>query len=206
MQTNIEKADAERVSVAIKLMQIDEKSQAEIILHDVCSRCPDKYEYEIIKNGARYIKFWDVNEFFSFAAKQGKQSNEAIFWQPSAYPRACYYLAQILVENGEYEKAIKWLQKGSSMEPQSPKFQLELGYIFGIQRLHQKSFDYYREAYYLASDLEVDRVVSLRGMAVQLIEMNQLDEAEILLNDSLTIEPDNENAKMLIKYIYLLRS
>jgi len=206
MHTDIEQADAQKVNEAVKHLQNRNVSEAEGILRDVCSRCPDKYEYEYTGDGTRHRKFWDVAEFMSYVATHGQEKKENVVWLLSAYPRACYYLAFILVETRDFAEAISWLNKGRSMEPRNPKFLLELGVAHARLKAHQQSYDCYLQAYELAGDSEQERAVALRGMGVQLIDLQRLDEAEARLRESLTIDPDSANAKHELVYIAQLRA
>jgi tetratricopeptide (TPR) repeat protein len=206
MQTGIERADAERVVEALTHLRNGNRSEAERTLREVCSRCPDSYEYEFTTDGTRHLKFWDVNEFMAYVAAHGQERAENIVWWPSAYPRACYHLAFLLVEKRDFAGAIGWLQKGRSMEPRNPRFLLELGVAHAQLQAYEQSYDCYRQAYELASDSALQRAVALRGMGVQLINLERLDEAEARLRESLSIDRDNESAKHELEYIGQLRS
>lgn len=206
MYTNIEKADAERVEGAVKYIRNRNISDATAILLDVCSRCPEEYQYEYTSGGTRYIKFWDMAEFIASVPAHGQEKKENIVWLLSAYPRACYHLAFVLVEKGDFPGAISWLTKGWAMEPRNPKFLLELGFVYGQMKEHQKSYHCYQQAHDLASESRNQRAVALRGMGVQLIDLQCLDEAEARLKESLELDPDNSKAKFELVYIAKLRS
>jgi len=206
MQMDNEKADAKKLGEAIQRLQNGDKAAAEAMLRDVCSRCPDEYQYEYTSGGTRYMKFWDMEEFKDYVEAHGRQNEEDIVWILSVYPRACYHLAYVLVEKRDFRSAISWLNKGQGMEPRNPKFLLELGVAYAHMKEHQKSHDYYQQAYKLASDSEHDRAVALRGMGVQLIDLQCLDEAEARLRQSLELDPENGLAKHELVYIAKLRS
>jgi hypothetical protein len=48
--------------------------------------------------------------------------------------------------------------------------------------------------------------IALRGMSVQLIDLQQWDEAESYLNASMEIEPENEISKRELLYLAQVRS
>jgi tetratricopeptide (TPR) repeat protein len=206
MQTDTEKADASKVNKALEHLKNGNLSEAEPILSDVCSRCPDEYEYAYTDHGTRYIKFWDMQEFMTYVAAHRKEGGEPITWLYSAYPRACYHLAFVLIEKNDITGAIRWLTKGQSLEPENPRFLLELGVAHARLKEHQKSYDCYVQAYEIAGASKQVRAAALRGMGVQLIDLGRLDEAEARLRESLTFEADNANAKGELAYIAELRS
>jgi len=206
MTQEFEDADAGRVTQAIQHIQNKNFTQAEALLLDVCSRCPDEYRYEYIEGDTRFIKFWDQQEFIEYVATQPKDRLEKIVWIQSVYPRACYYLAYVLVEKNDYRGAVRWLTKGQAMEPSNPNFLLELGVAYGYLMQYQKSLECYQQALHLPGLSKHDRAVALRGTGVQLIDLQRLDEAKAHLNESLELEPDNPIARDELIYIARLRS
>lgn len=205
MQTDVERSDADKVDMAQEQFRSGNVSDAEALLRDVCSRCIDEYQYEWVSDGTRYIKFWDAEEFMAYVTVYGQIRGEKVIWLRSAYPRACHQLAYILVERGDLSGAVHWLEKGRAMEPTNAKFLLELGVVNAHLNEHQKSYDCFRQGLDSAI-FGHDRAVALRGMGVQLIDLQRLDDAETCLEESLSIEPENEGAKRELGYIAQLRS
>jgi len=203
---DIERTDAKKVDEAQTHITNRNFAQAEDILKDVCSRCPETYQYKYLSNGTLTIKFWDLQEFMQYIANNEEDRKKEILWQESAYPRACYYLAYVQVEKSDFQKAIESLERGRLMEPQNPKFLLELGVIYGRLKDHSKALDCYRSARIIDSITERDKAIALRGMGVQLIDLGKLEEAELVLKQSLQIEPNNSITEKELAYIAHLKS
>ncbi|HPC36037.1 MAG TPA: WG repeat-containing protein [Candidatus Marinimicrobia bacterium] len=201
MLSKVEQADAKKVEQALEYLNDGDFELAQIILEEVCSRCPENYEYEFTEGDKHYIKLWDNLEFLSYLNKM-----EEIYWIPSVYPRACYYLAYILIEKGKYKKAISWLNKGLLMEPQNPKFFTELGAVYGRLGDYFRSLDYYKQALNLPNIRNHERAIALRGAGVQLINLGHLDEAKNYLKESLEIEENNDIAINELNYISKVES
>jgi len=205
MANEVERADAEKVDEAMNHLKKGNIAEAESILLDVCTRCPDDYQYEYLKDNSRYIKCWDVLEFTVYCAAHPDGGEKFVSWVLSAYPRACYYLAYVLIEKGDFQGAIPWLVKGQSMEPGNPKFLRESGVAYAHMKKHQQSLDCYQQAANLPGISRHEHALALRGMGVQLIDLRRLDEAETRLKESLELEADNVNAKRELLYISRLR-
>jgi len=206
MRSETESADSKAVDRAAGLLQSGSGEEAKRILQDVCSRCPQHYEHEYVEGNTRYVTFWDMDEFMEYAATRPKDSAELVLWIRSAYPRACYYLGYLLIDHGEFQEAIEWLDKGRAMEPQNPRFLLESGMAYGRMKDHQRSLDCYLQVLDLPSVPAKQRAVALRQIGVQLIDLGRLDEAERRLRESLDLEPGNANAEKELTYIRQLLS
>ena len=205
MQTDTEQVDAERVSEALNKLQKRSIKDAETILRDICSRCPAEYQSEFVIGATRYVKLWDEMQFMAYVASLDKENKETVVWRLSVYPRACYYLAFVLVEKQDFAGAMTWLNKGRVMEPHNPKFFIGLGVAHAHMKQHQKSYESYRQAHDLVGTSGHDRAVALRGMGVQLIDLRRLDAAEACLRVSLQLDSDNANAQQELAYIARLR-
>lgn len=202
----VEQADVQKVEEALWHLQNGDLAAAESILLDVCARCPDHYQYEYVEDNTRYIKFWDMVEFFHYVSLQPKDNKQGCVWLLSAYPRACYHLAFVSIERRDYPGAIQWLAKGRSLEPHNPKFLLESGVAYGQMNQHQQALDCFQQAMDLPRILPLERSMALRGMGVQLIDLGQLEEAEAKLQQSLALDPDNANTQRELTYISELRA
>jgi len=206
METEIEHADVEKVDQALEFLQNGNSQKAESILRDVCSRCPNDYVYEYTIGNDRYIKAWDDMEFLSCLSDHHHDIVSTTFWVSSAYPRACYHLAYILIEKRDFSEAITWLNKGMLMEPKNPKFLIELGIAYSQIGEYLKSLDYYRQTLTLSHISQHQRAVALRGAGVQFINLGRLEEAEIQLKESLELETDNAVAINEMNYISKIKS
>ena len=163
MQSKMERDDAEKTTEADAQLKQGNIAEAEAILLDVCSRCPDNYEYEFVEGDTRYIKFWDATEFMNYSHTQIvslEGVKGSIVWINSAYPRACYLLGFVYIEKHNFLEAIRWLAKGQSIEPQNPKFLLEYGAAYFRMGQHQRSFDCYQQALHLPGITEQDRAMA----------------------------------------------
>lgn len=203
MVCDTEAEDAKKVSEAYDHIQNGQLVEAEFILRDVCFRCPDEYDYEYMSDGKRYIKFWSLIEFMEYTTSDAAREQGESVWLLSAYPRACYYLAFVLIEKGKYEEAVRWLTKGQTMEPHNPKFFIELGVAHAHLGEPEIAFGCYHQALQLANKSihDHDKAVALRGMGVQLIDLGRLNEAKLRLIESLDIEPESDLAKGELLYI-----
>jgi Flp pilus assembly protein TadD len=181
-------------------------AQAEEILLDVWCRCPDTYQYDFVEDGKRYVKFWDMQEFLSYAAREGRETKEEIAWIASAYPRACYYLAFLSVERRDFTSALKWLKKGQRLEPHNAKFLNETGIVYSLLKDCVNALASYEAALALPSASHRDQAVALRGAGVQLIELGRIEEAKEKLVQSLKIEPNSDVAKNELAYIVGLQA
>jgi len=206
MQTEIEKNDAKKVEKALKLLSEKDIPAAQALLTDVCSRCPDNYEYEYTMDGSQYIKFWSLMEFTEYVAKRGEDTTQqSLLWIPSVYPRACFYLAYILVDKRDLDGSLRWLKRGMTMEPGNPNFLLEMGVVYAHMKESLRSFECYKKAVTLTNLSKDKHATALRGLGVQSIDLEQWEDAEKYLNASLEIEPDNQIAKQELLYLAQVR-
>jgi tetratricopeptide (TPR) repeat protein len=205
MWVDLEGADVKRVDQAVQYLQEGNFASAESILRDVCSRCPERYQYENTIGNARYIRSWDMVEFANFLDAHANNTIELSVWIGSAYPRACYYIGFILVARGDFAEAIRWLTKGHSMEPQNPIFFCELGVAYGSLNDHQTSLDCYKKALDISSASNQVRAAALRGIGVQMIDLQRYEEAELQLRESQKLEPDSHVARQELAYVTQLR-
>ena len=207
MQTEIEKADAKKVDQALNFLNEKDIPAAEALLRDVCSRCPENYVYKYNMDGNQYIKFWSVMEFTEYVANREEDTTQqSLLWIASAYPRACFNLAYILVDKHDLDGALQWLNRGETMEPENPNFLLEMGVVYAHRKESQRSFECYKKAVSLKNLSKEKHATALRGMGVQSIDLQQWDVAESYLNASLEIEPSNQIAKQELLYLAQVRS
>jgi tetratricopeptide (TPR) repeat protein len=206
MTNELEHADAKKVDAALTHLKNGNIAEAEPILLDVCSRCPHDYQFEILEGDTRYVKCWDMMEFTVYCGAQPDGGDKVVAWILSAYPRACYYLAYVLIEKDDFPSAIQWLMKGQSMEPWNPRFFRELGVAYAHMKDHKQALICYEQAANLPGISRHDRALALRGMGVQLIDLRRLDEAETRLKESLELDANNANTKRELLYISQLRA
>ena len=203
-QRNIEAEDAKKVDLAAALLEKGEVDNAEKILLDVVSRCPDNYVYQYEEGGAICIKFWDMGEFLRYIGNLPKDSQNKpdVSWVPSAYPRAFFLLGYIAFERKDLASAAKWFEKAQTLEPKNARILSELGFTYGAMKRHSESLRCFSAIAEQGDKVPPEfQALAFRGMGVQLIDLGQLDLARQCFFRSLKIEPDNQLAKKELLYI-----
>jgi tetratricopeptide (TPR) repeat protein len=119
--------------------------------------------------------------------------------------------ASALIELKRNEEAVAALERAIAIAPEySPLFS-ELGYVYQQQHDWQRSLETYQKAESAAQfastdDLKVQHLTrALRGQGYNLVEMDQLDEAEKLYRRSLSLDEKDENSKRELRYIEQVR-
>jgi tetratricopeptide (TPR) repeat protein len=208
MLTPHEDADARKVDEAIDAIRAGQDETARRLLAEVVANTPTPYVYQYEEGDRLAVKFWDMTEFVYFVTRMRQAGTErGVVWQPSAYPRAHYYLAFLEVRAGNYEGALDLLDAGEKLEPNA-HFALERAQALlrgrrdrpGALACYQGVLDRGDEVPGPA------RAVALRGKGFVLIELGQLDEAERHFHESLRLDPDSEVAKNELRYIAQLRA
>jgi len=206
MQGEREEQNLKKLVEATELIAVKEFPKAIELLEEIIANTPPDYSYQGVLGGKLYIKFWDRNEFLSYIEKMGDKVKQPVVWVPAIYPRAFFNLGAIYVEMGEYSKAIEFLNKGLRLEPDQPAFYTELGVAYGALKDYEQSIFNCRKALTVRKYCS-DHVlaVAYRGLGINLIDLNQLDEAEEALKQSLIIEPDHPLALQELEVIGRLR-
>jgi tetratricopeptide (TPR) repeat protein len=204
--TDSSKKDLEKLQNALQAISQNDFVLARQLLKEIVANAPMKYEYSYRDQGALIIRFWTNEEFLQHATET--EDRKDIVWEQSIYPPAYYYLAVIDVHEGKYESAISNLQKSLKLEPDQPLSFCELGYIMGGDiGEHELSLEFYERALTSRPHITTSaKARALRGKGVQLIELGRLEKAEVCLQDSLRLEPDNELAYGELIYISKLKS
>jgi tetratricopeptide (TPR) repeat protein len=109
-------------------------------------------------------------------------------------------------EHKEFGPAEADLARASAILPNDPVIGCERGYLLTQLRRPAEAAEVYRDVIARAGAREPVRAVALRGLGVALIELDQLDEAERALNQSLEIAPDHPVALNELKYIEQVRA
>ena len=203
----IEVQDARIVDRAIEALHRLDLAECERLLLAVIANTPANYVHDFEKDGSRYVKFWDREEFIAHSTMGTPGQAAHLVWLPNAYPRAHYYMAYVCVERRQPHEALRWLEAAIKLEPAQPQLQLEKALVLAGLRQHGAALDLYQrvleDTAVLAPRL---RAVALRGRGLQLIELGHLDEAEQSFKESLTIDPDSPVAQKELEYIHHLRS
>ncbi|NYT39839.1 tetratricopeptide repeat protein [Sphingomonas sp. R-74633] len=111
-----------------------------------------------------------------------------------------------MIDLNQLDGSVLFLERAVTMAPLHPHYLSELGYAYQAQKQWQRSYDLYARAADAAKRESGERQVkSLRrawfGMAYDLIELGQLDQAEIYLRKCLTLTPDDQKVKDELQYI-----
>ena len=180
--------DAKIVNRAVKLIYSSNLDSAKILLEEVISRTPENYSNDYFEDDKHYVEFWDKEEFESYINVLEGSAINAI---QNAYPRAYYWKAWILAEEGDPMKAMEELSKALALEMDNPQILCEMGSILtnffdvdtssvlmalGLYKTALSNRDYIPPR---------DKARALRGQAVCLVELNRLEEAKEVLNESL---------------------
>lgn len=206
-ERKLEKTDANIVDKAIQLLHENELDDAAQLLKEVILNTPNDYSNEYNIDNARYIKFWDKNQFVHYVTwkRQFDEIGE-IIWVPNAYPRAHYYLGYILIHRKQFKAALPYLSAGNLLEPTNPAIIFELANAHIALGNSVQAIDLFnkinKESEYVSGK---DYARSLRGKGIALIDRGKLDEAENALLGSLKGDPGNQLASNELVYISQLR-
>lgn len=202
----LEASDAAKVDNAIMAIRAGESSYAKALLLSVIKNTPKEYAYqnETI-DGELIIKFWDKEEFIHYT--RWTEPKKSIVWMSSAYPRAFFHLGFLEVKDGNYEKAINYLDRGYLFEPSNPKFKLEKAVALTHLGNYVAALELYSQISSVGPFVNSHSAASaLRGKGIVLIEMFLLAEAESAFRESLKLEPVSEIAYYELKYIEHLKA
>lgn len=200
--------DHEKVNEAIQHIFKKDLETAHRLLFEVIENTPLNYENEFMEGDRRFIKFWNKSQFLHYA-KWNPESHEAkeIIWIVNAYPRAYFYLGFMMMEAGEWEKAIAFLEKGHALEKTNPKFLIEMAHAYSRLGNHKKALEIFRQAQTVNAYCSVlDKAAALRGEGFVCIEMGDLDGAGYAYREALKIGEEKKLIRNQLKYIEHLRS
>ena len=201
--TDTEARDGELVNQALQLRQEGESARARGLLEEVISRTPDNYINEFEEDDTLYIKFWDQQDFLSYVAwYQAEGKKQKLIWLLNAYPRAYFYLGYIYFENGDYETAITFLDKGLILEPSQPSLLNEKAQCLVKLGRNQQALALYDQVLSQSGFVSPHKkAAALRGKGYLLIEEGDLDAAERVFLESLELDPESMLAKNELQFI-----
>jgi tetratricopeptide (TPR) repeat protein len=203
---NDEKKDV--LGQAMDLYKVGKVEEAEALLREVISQMPSGWRPRREDAESIRIAFWNLDEFQMYVAYHKKKTDDMriILWDSPSYPKACYLLAFIAVEQKKTAEALGWLEKGLSLEPDHPDLLAEKARALQTMGRHVEAVGLYLRATEVRPWATVaQRAPALRGAAVSSIDLGQLDEAEQLLRKSLVLEPNSRLALDELDYIAHLR-
>ncbi|MES2095550.1 MAG: tetratricopeptide repeat protein [Pseudomonadota bacterium] len=139
-----------------------------------------------------------------YLADAAKSQREAVAIEP-AWCRAQYVRAYALIDLEQYADARVAFEKLISFAPQNSRYLNELGYIFSQQKNWKEALSAYRRAE-ASADLTPDktkdeRCLALKGMGYALIELGDLNGAEVAYKGCLKLDPDDETSISELNYI-----
>lgn len=117
---------------------------------------------------------------------------------------AFYLKAFLLSQERRFPEALVCLEELIRLAPLAAPALREQGFVLGRLGRPRESLAAYGSAWAIASRLpsNLDEAgLALRGMAVALVDLGELERAEKLLQDSLLIEPGNATAARELAYI-----
>jgi len=204
----IERQDAERVDKAQAFSRRDLPA-ARRLLHDVIANAPANYIYSFRRGADLCVKFWDREEFRAYveATKLGLTETKGnVVWLKSAYPRAFYYLAFLDVEAQAFDQAQAHLESLLKLEPDQPLYLSEMALVLSGLGKKEEAIQFYDRAISIRPYLPGNQHAKfLRSRAVELIDLQMLDQAESSLRESLKYDPDSRVARNELAYIRHLR-
>lgn len=131
----------------------------------------------------------------------------------SPYWAYAYYLkGYALLELERPGEAKVQLDKALWLSPQNSQFLSELGHIHQVQKDHKSALATFTRAASAAQEFSPDEVRNKelarawRGMAFSLVEMKNLDEAELLYRKCLALDPNDGVAARELLYVRQVRA
>jgi tetratricopeptide (TPR) repeat protein len=172
----------------------------------VCHPQIERRDGEILVRTSNEAYFRVVSDAIAAAARELGQRT-TIRMAPNPYADASLLLASYAVENRRLADALPWLDRGLELQPHNEALIMEKATaLAGLRRfaeshaLLQGALDSHEMA------LTLDRARFLRVTGIVLIDLQRLDEAEAMLNDSIRLQPDNPIARLELDYIAELRA
>ena len=194
---------------AMSLFRQGQEEEAKTLLKDFISTMPLDWKPINISENTQDISFWDMNEFLSYVAyvqTDTAQIARTTNWIKPSYSKAYYYLAYIGVEQNNPSEALDWIEEALKLEPDHPLILSEKAIILQRSGDIKQAYDLYIQAAHVRSwATDSEKAKALRGAGCVLIDMNNLDDAEMVLRKSLELEPDSNNAIEELVYIQHLR-
>lgn len=173
-------------------------------LESIISKTPSNYVNTFVKDGRKYMKFWDEAEIEQFA----KIENTPIEHLQNVYPFAHYLLAIIKIERGLFEDAFTVLNSGLKLEPDQPMLLNELAFLYTNIGESTKDTSSFNQSNYLFQKAFSSRTYntnsqksrSLRGLGFNLIELGDLKNSLIYYEKSLEYG-ESKTARIEIRII-----
>jgi tetratricopeptide (TPR) repeat protein len=193
-------------SRADQLIADDRLAEAVALLETAIRDMPSEWKPSSDDGESVAIACWDLEEFQAYLDHHGEQLTKLIVWESNSYSKAWYQLAALAVDDERFENAISCLDCGIALESDHPELWSERGYVLARLKRHDQALACYVRATSVRNWAPASYTGrALRGQAVQLIDLDRLDEAEVILKRSLEYDPDNAGAHGELEYIEDLR-
>ncbi len=153
----------------------------------------------------RYFCADGLGQAFSGLVSGIEEGRSAVAY-PADVCAALFIKGFSLIDLGRVAEAEPFLRRASELAPANAPYINEYAEWWKSQRQWQKSYDLFARAAALAPQQPTAvrdqcHARSLRGMGFNLIELGKLDEAEVLMTESLKLEPENQAAKSELAYV-----
>lgn len=127
----------------------------------------------------------------------------------NTYPMAALLLGSLANERRDYRRAIAYLDRGLTLQPDNVTLIVERGAAMGLLRQFSDALALYERAEkldFVTKDINLgDEARLMRAKGFVLIELKRLDEAETAYLAALKLEPNHAQAKAELDYIRKLR-
>ncbi len=208
--TQEEKDDADQVDDALEWIRAGHLREGQAMLQEIAARAPELYVYNFGNEDEVCIKFWSMAEYLGYIAmtrKPREQVEQEVIWLKSAYPRALYELAMLDIAAGNDAGAAEYLDGALQLEPDHPDCLLRIAEIYARDGDAPRAIEHYDLVLGSRPYMSAKTMAhALGGKARQLIDLDQLDDAEACLEESLHHGPGNQLAMNLKRYIESVRA
>jgi tetratricopeptide (TPR) repeat protein len=182
------------------------------LLERVLANAPECHPQIERRDGEVIVRTSNNQDFMIISAAIGAAAQElgqrtSIRMGPNPYADASLVLASYAVEQRRYADALPWLDRGLALQPSNASLIMEKATaLAGLRRfdeahaLLQGALDSREMA------LTLDRARFLRVNGIVLIDLERLDDAEAMLNESIRLQPNNPVARQELEYIAQLRA
>lgn len=201
-----EAADAARLRELIELGPERMGDDGWRELRAIASRSPRHGEYRsrLQLGDTLYIKTWadECDWFRRYYEESGLGEGIAhVVCLPAVYPVVWLLMAGSLVNAGALDEARKFAEVSVALE-EHPTSLCELATILGRDGKTETALGLFVHAYEMREDTPPWALArAARGVGVSLVDLDRLDEAEVILRQSLELDEDNPIALGELEYI-----
>ncbi len=165
-------------------------------------------DYETIyANTNKRIYTARTQEEYTFYMLSAKNEDKSALLLSDTWSMAYYLKAYALLELNEVELAKKTILKALALAPSNAKYLSEMGHIYHLRKDTKKALQSYLLAeksakLFSPEHLKKEELLrAKRGIGFSYIELNQLDKAERVYKEVLSINPKDKIAKKELNFI-----